>query len=257
MNGYWMGVSTVLALGICTGAADDFPALTVPDTFMKLRGQSRILGASRMRDGSVTAGIMGGKVRAQVVGAPSAGQSSNAKARVGGTIMMPRRAGGIDEILAKQQTTTNEPAPVSGKKGKKAGWLWMFGKMGKMTAVEMKVWSAEGDCVQWFCAEADMQRWEENVEQKLAELRTTMRSFAAWKDAWTQMASMQEEEEASMVEAVAYAKQKAHMFHSREHQARNALLSHPEYMSLELDDADLLAFVTAGRSVRAATLQTS
>ncbi|KAJ6600417.1 hypothetical protein DFH09DRAFT_1070221 [Mycena vulgaris] len=93
--------------------------------FYEVEGQSRILGASRMRDGWATAGIMaGGKLRAQVAGAPSAGQSNNAKARVGGTIMAPRIAGGIDEILVKQQTTTNEPAPARvtiGKKGKKAG----------------------------------------------------------------------------------------------------------------------------------------
>ncbi|KAJ6529952.1 hypothetical protein DFH09DRAFT_1093763 [Mycena vulgaris] len=251
----YMGPRKVLlALGICTGAADDFPALTVPDTFMKSRRQSRKHGASRMRDGWETAGIKaGGKVRARVAEASSAGQSSNAKARVGGTVMGPRRVG------VKQQKMTNEPAPArstTGKKGNKDGWLWTFGKMGKMTAEEMKVWSAEGDRVQWFRAEADMQRWEENVEQKLAELRTTTRSFVAWKDAWTQMASMQEEEDASMIGAIAYAKQKAHMFHSREQQARNALLSYPEYACLEPDDADLLAFVTAARSVRAATLQT-
>ncbi|KAJ7460466.1 hypothetical protein B0H11DRAFT_1923867 [Mycena galericulata] len=53
------------------------------------------------------------------------------------------------------------------------GWLWQLGKLSKMTDTEMEEWSSEamaGDRVQWFRAEAEMQRWQEQGEQKLAEL---------------------------------------------------------------------------------------
>jgi hypothetical protein len=40
----------------------------------------------------------------------------------------------------------------------------------------------QGDRVQWFRAEAEMQRWQEQGEQKLAELLRTNRSFLKMED---------------------------------------------------------------------------
>ncbi|KAJ7039981.1 hypothetical protein C8F04DRAFT_1254428 [Mycena alexandri] len=45
------------------------------------------------------------------------------------------------------------------------GWLWQLGRLSKMTDAEMVEWSNEGDRVQWFRAEAEMQRWQEQTEQ--------------------------------------------------------------------------------------------
>ncbi|KAJ7803011.1 hypothetical protein B0H14DRAFT_2613749 [Mycena olivaceomarginata] len=38
------------------------------------------------------------------------------------------------------------------------GWIWQLGKLTRMTETEMEEWSSEGDRVQWFGAEAEMQR---------------------------------------------------------------------------------------------------
>jgi hypothetical protein len=162
------------------------------------------------------------------------------------------------------------PARAATAKKRKEGWLWTFGKMGKMSSEEMKAWSDEGafrqksvgttnsghgdsgDRVQWFRAEADMQRWEEQVEQKLAELRTTIRSFAGYKVVWTKLADTQDQDQLGRV---AYAKQKAAMWEARENQARSALLGYPEYTHLERDDVDFLAFVEAQRAIHSEALK--
>ncbi|KAJ7930322.1 hypothetical protein B0H13DRAFT_1858952 [Mycena leptocephala] len=44
------------------------------------------------------------------------------------------------------------------------------------------------DRVQWFRAEAEMQRWQEQKEQKLVELLRTVRSFVKMQHVWTQLA---------------------------------------------------------------------
>jgi hypothetical protein len=60
-----------------------------------------------------------------------------------------------------------------------------------------------GDCVQWFCAEADMQQWQEQVELKLAELFRTSRSFRRMQEIWTTLSLNQPPS------YMAYVKQKA------------------------------------------------
>jgi hypothetical protein len=46
-----------------------------------------------------------------------------------------------------------------------------------------------GNRVQWFRAEAEMQRWKEQKEQKLAELLRTNRSFLKMEATWTALAT--------------------------------------------------------------------
>jgi hypothetical protein len=62
------------------------------------------------------------------------------------------------------------------------------------------------DRIQWFRAEAEMQRWQEQVESKLAELLRTSHSFQKMQEIWENLAQDQEPGYA------AYAKQKAAMY---------------------------------------------
>jgi hypothetical protein len=112
-----------------------------------------------------------------------------------------------------------------------------------------------GDRVQWFRAEANMERWREEVEAKLAELRTTSRSFAMYKKAvWTRLADEQLARDPTKLGRIAYAKQKANMFGTREQSARDALRSYPEYAGLADDDADLVKLVLDTRQQHATAL---
>ncbi|KAJ7075083.1 hypothetical protein B0H15DRAFT_806464 [Mycena belliarum] len=249
IRSYGAARAALIALGACTGEADDFPALSLEDTYMKSRRATRALGSSRNRDGWATSGVMAnGRVRRPANSSSSSARVPRVRTQGAGTAMQPRRAGGNSarRVLepAGARKTTEERA-------RKTGWVWTFGRMGKMSAEEMKAWSAEGDRVQWFRAEADMHRWQEQMEQRLADLRTTIRSFATYKTGWAQMASQQESEKLGHI---AYAKKKAHMFGTREEAARAALLRYPEYAHLEQDDADLMEFVRAERTARACEL---
>ncbi|KAJ7669584.1 hypothetical protein B0H17DRAFT_1183859 [Mycena rosella] len=168
--------------------------------------------------------------------------------RVEATAMIRRKTG--PRSPRKPDATGRKPGVV--KKRRKDGWIWTFGKMGKMDAKELEEWTQEGDRVQWFRAEAEMQRWQEQLEAKLAELRTTIRSFAAYKIAWAKMADLQA---SSDIGHIAYAKQKSWMFGERETLGREALRKMPKYAALAEDDTDLVAFVEAERAIHQATLQ--
>ncbi|KAK7021678.1 hypothetical protein R3P38DRAFT_2533474, partial [Favolaschia claudopus] len=68
----------------------------------------------------------------------------------------------------------------------------------------------QGDRVQWFRAEAEMQRWQEQGEQKLAELLRTNRSFLKMEDTWQVLGKRN-----NQPGHAAYAKQKAAMYRRR------------------------------------------
>ncbi|KAJ6564359.1 hypothetical protein B0H19DRAFT_1067917 [Mycena capillaripes] len=90
-----------------------------------------------------------------------------------------------------------------------------------------------------------MERWQEQEESKLAELRTTVRSFGAYKNTWTQMATNQQARDPKKIGHIAYSKQKAKMFTIREQSMCDVLKAYPEYACLDANDADLVVFVTA------------
>lgn len=106
-----------------------------------------------------------------------------------------------------------------------------------------------GDTIQWFRAEAEMERWREQVEILLADWWTTIRSFAMYRETWTRLAEMQNPED---IGHIAYAKQKADMFSKRESEGRLLLPAHqtlgPKYGAIVEDDLDLVDFVMQRRS---------
>ncbi|KAJ7697398.1 hypothetical protein B0H17DRAFT_1130376 [Mycena rosella] len=188
------------------------------------------------------------QARIPVAAVASTSGTAVVETRVEATAMIRRKTG--PRSPRKPDATGRKPGVV--KKRRKDGWIWTFGKMGKMDAKELEEWTQEGDRVQWFRAEAEMQRWQEQLEAKLAELRTTIRSFAAYKIAWAKMADLQA---SSDIGHIAYAKQKSWMFGERETLGREALRQMPKDAALAEDDTDLVAFVEAERAIHQATLQ--
>ncbi|KAJ7449748.1 hypothetical protein B0H11DRAFT_1743513, partial [Mycena galericulata] len=206
---------------------DQFPPLTVEDTLMKSRTLRRQLGDSGKVDGPIWA-----------QGAIS----------VGARGLLPPATKGAGSSTKGLASSTADGWGVKVTGGTDDGWLWTF-KPGKMTEEEVRSWNMEGDRIQWFRAEAEMERWREQVEMKLAELRTTIRSFAAYKRIWTQLAL---EQDATQIGHIAYAKQKAHMFGLQEAEGRGALENDktlgPKYGCIVDDEFDLLAFIQQNRA---------
>ncbi|KAJ6583702.1 hypothetical protein B0H10DRAFT_1952501 [Mycena sp. CBHHK59/15] len=123
-----------------------------------------------------------------------------------------------------------------------AGWLWQLGKLTKMTNAEMEEWSSEGDRVQWFRAEAEMKRWQEQGEQKIAELLRSNRSFKRMEATWTTLASTNH-----LPGHQAYTRQKAAMHRRKAEQAQGfiTLVGYPELLE---DNASLVGRVEVDRA---------
>ncbi|KAJ7308616.1 hypothetical protein DFH08DRAFT_1051022 [Mycena albidolilacea] len=212
---------------------EEFPVLTVADTALKSRSLRRQLGDSALTDGAVwgQGAISVGLRSVGVATAPTSKISGEGSLRPAGSAVKPRVSG----------SRTKKPH-------RKEGWLWTF-KVGKMDQEELCRWMDEGDTIQWFRAEAEMERWREQVEILLADWRTTIRSFAMYRETWTRLAEMQNLED---IGHIAYAKQKADMFSKRESEGRLLLPAHqtlgPKYGAIVEDDLDLVDFVMQRRS---------
>jgi hypothetical protein len=104
-----------------------------------------------------------------------------------------------------------------------------------------------GDRVQWFRAEAEMQCWQEQGEQKLSELLRTSRSFAKMKVVWAELAVIQPSNRRG---AQAYARQKAAMYERRASEACSKLRG-LGYGHLLEKCANLVSFVQERRKKEA------
>ncbi|KAJ6530202.1 hypothetical protein B0H19DRAFT_1328251 [Mycena capillaripes] len=125
--------------------------------------------------------------------------------------------------------------------------VWQLGKLTKMSDEEMDAWSSEGDRVQWFRAQAEMQRWQEQIEQKLVELLRTARSFAKMQSVWLTLATKQPSDKPG---AAAYARQKANMYKRRATEARKHLKD-AGYQELLGATANVVLFVEEERKKEA------
>jgi hypothetical protein len=73
-----------------------------------------------------------------------------------------------------------------------------------------------GDRIQWFRAEAEMERWREEWEVKQADFLHCIHTFRTMSTIWQTMASGSSE-----LGKVAYAKQKSAMYREMEHDAKD------------------------------------
>ncbi|KAJ3760795.1 hypothetical protein EV360DRAFT_39088, partial [Lentinula raphanica] len=67
---------------------------------------------------------------------------------------------------------------------KKDGWIWQHGSLKNMNPDELQRWEDKSNSVHWFQAEADMERWQEQLEIKHAEFLRLIASFTKYRDAW-------------------------------------------------------------------------
>ncbi|KAJ7926641.1 hypothetical protein B0H13DRAFT_1862093 [Mycena leptocephala] len=139
---------------IALDAGSAFPHLTEADLYMKPVVQKRRVGDSQHTDGALW--------RLQAV-IPPEGETSQAfgstlhntdNPTVSGTQMDKRKS------APRQKKNSNESVTKVVDE-RPEGWVWQLGRLSKMSDAEMDEWSNEGDRVQWFRAEAEMQRWQE------------------------------------------------------------------------------------------------
>ncbi|KAJ7722175.1 hypothetical protein B0H16DRAFT_1737862 [Mycena metata] len=225
MESYEVARKALLAL-----KADSlFPPLKEQDLYMKFVQQKRRVGDSRYTDGALW------RLNAQTPIEDGIDMDDGANSQGGSTTI---------KLISVIGVRKSKPATRVVKQAiddRPEGWLWHLEKLSKMSDAEMEAWSSEGDRVQWFRAEAEMQRWQEQVEQKLAELLRTRGSFHRMERTW----------EALAVTPLpsghqAYARQKAAMYRKRAEQARK-FISSASYPDLLEEDANIIHRVQADR----------
>ncbi|KAJ7913646.1 hypothetical protein B0H13DRAFT_1873761 [Mycena leptocephala] len=158
---------------IALDAGSAFPHLTEGDLYMKPVVQKRRVGDSEHTDGALW--------RLQTIQAFGSMLHNTENPTVSGMQMdkwksAPRQKKNSNESVTKVVDERPE------------GWVWQLGRLSKISDAEMDEWSNEGDRLQWFRAEAEMQRWQEQKEQKLAELLRTNRSFLKMEATWAMLA---------------------------------------------------------------------
>ncbi|KAJ7139000.1 hypothetical protein C8R44DRAFT_867171 [Mycena epipterygia] len=180
-----------------------FPHLTITDTFMKSRRRERALGDSRRGDGMLYTRI-GIAVGSKVSNAPqldlaaadkdedseeeSEDEPESKRLRAGtegGTQMTRKKKKKPAERRREKQLealTTLDANPAN-----KNGWLWELRRPSNMSDSEMLLWEREGDRVQWARAEAEMDRFQEQLELKLTEFLRCIAAFQFEAHVWTQM----------------------------------------------------------------------
>ncbi|KAJ6563399.1 hypothetical protein DFH09DRAFT_920273 [Mycena vulgaris] len=154
--------SVLLQLGMIQDEGDkkdsQFPHLTVDDTFMKSRRWERALGDSRRGDGMLYTRI----------GVSAGSKVSNAP-----------------EVIEEGDEDDSGASPIvnAGVKAMK------LRRPSNMTDIEMQQWEREGDRVQWARAEAEMDRFQEQLEIKIAEFLRCIAFFDFNAQVWTKMSA--------------------------------------------------------------------
>ncbi|KAJ3712824.1 hypothetical protein C8R42DRAFT_567538, partial [Lentinula raphanica] len=138
-----------------------WPSLSVQDTFRKPTERRRSPGDSRVMDGTLWR------------------MSSTGRTRTSTRSSQETSADKDDMNLVEQMGDVH--SPVSEKKD---GWIWHHGSLKNMSSEELEKWEDKSDSVQWFRAEADMERWQEQLEIKHAEFLRLIASFTKHRDAW-------------------------------------------------------------------------
>ncbi|KAJ7256582.1 hypothetical protein C8J57DRAFT_1235441 [Mycena rebaudengoi] len=230
---------------ISLNGSTQFPLLTEADLFMKSVQQKRHVGDSKRTDGLLfratalaTLGSYDQEDEAQMED-----HVSDDAPVLSGTQMTRRKSGPKIKEQAKKSVGQTIERPK--------GWLWQLGKLTKMSDVEMEAWSSEGDRVQWFRAEAEMQRWQEQVEQKLVELLRTARSFTKMQAVWLALAERQPSHRRG---AAAYTRQKAEMYAKRAGEARQKIKD-TGYQELLEETANVVSFVDKQRRREAESIR--
>ncbi|THU77648.1 hypothetical protein K435DRAFT_973868 [Dendrothele bispora CBS 962.96] len=180
---------------------DYFPFLTVQDTYRKSSELKRRIGDSRATDGRLwTAGarlptteeagpstkrvlLDRGEDVPPVVGTQSSRRQTNRHA----PMVSPRKLkqskgkGKALEELAEEEAEEPLDEVEDGK-------LWRVRPKAGFSQEEMDAFMEENRRVQFFRDEAQMERWQEQVEIKHAEFHRAIKYFGRFSDIWTNLA---------------------------------------------------------------------
>ncbi|KAJ7233451.1 hypothetical protein C8J57DRAFT_1090535 [Mycena rebaudengoi] len=116
---------------------------------------------------------------------------------------------GFLELRDEDIYTKNVDQPHNlGDGGKVEGWIWRQGYHENLSEAEEAEYVLDLAWVQWHCAHADMEQWQEEVEILAQEFRHAIQGFNKMKTVWTALAHDHQEDPGKK----AYALKKANMY---------------------------------------------
>ncbi|KAJ3738275.1 hypothetical protein EV360DRAFT_58245, partial [Lentinula raphanica] len=169
-----------------------WPPLELKDTFRKSTEQRRTPGDSRVLEGNLW-------------GMTSAGHSSSVARAASRSISGYDVVEGLCEGPGEESMSTVNVLNYSD------GWIWSTGRMKNMSMQEIEQWELINNRIQWARAEADFERWQEEVEKKHGDFMRVIKAYAYARDAWMELAQPLY---ASSPGHVAYAKEHSDMLES-------------------------------------------
>ncbi|KAF4609687.1 hypothetical protein D9613_012047 [Agrocybe pediades] len=225
----------VALTGLDSYEAKIFPIMTVADTYRNRTHISREVGSSTRHEGriynvGITAGVkvpLPSTLHFQSAGeTPETGGSSVVVQTQGTNLSKPRkrklakerkgaaRRVDIEEMSVRESEALDKKEKESGREH---GWIWRLGSMQDFTEKDIRQWSEESDAVQWFRAEAEMKRWQEEHEIVQAQFQRCIRAYHTMSTVWTTMADEYANTDPGRV---AYAKKTAARYTVLEQEAR-------------------------------------
>ncbi|KAH6891666.1 hypothetical protein BKA70DRAFT_1119857 [Coprinopsis sp. MPI-PUGE-AT-0042] len=213
---YSAGRERMLSLGL---AADDprFPPMTIQSTFRKSTDSVPGLGTTYAPDGL-----------AWTLSTKSAPATTN----------------DLDTTPSNDPGTPRPPTTPGHVQPQSSGWIWRIAPPQGVTSQEIEDWMSEGDRVQWFRAEAEMMRWQEEYEQKLVEFVRATRHYETMAAAWNSLSEAPGNVE--QVGKVAYARKTAARYRDQARRCSEIFSKQAGYPDLT-DEAKVLEYVIISR----------
>ncbi|KAF8907702.1 hypothetical protein CPB84DRAFT_1744604 [Gymnopilus junonius] len=248
--------STWKALIDLGGISEDDPLLqplTKQDTYMKWTNIKRQVGDTYHHDGLMWAnrGPTGGTqpvhtahsssglpVNASTIG--TQGTKPQKRKHIAGKKKPQKKK--RQKIDSKHSDCSGREETIRGKTKPEKGWLWQIRPSSRLTADELREWLEEGDRVQWYHTEAEVERWREEWEIKQVEFLRCIQSFEAYSSKWNELAGLHEGGKA------AYATKTSARFRERAAHMQHLLVSAGYQHLLKMDGLDVIKHFDETRS---------
>ncbi|KAF4609782.1 hypothetical protein D9613_011934 [Agrocybe pediades] len=177
-----------------------FPVMTVGDTYRSPTHLRREIGSSTRQEGrmynvGITAGVRVSMPSTLQFGPVKEPTGVAAAVKTQGTNLsspwtkkvVKERKGKSRRVDIEEIQSSEDSLHATKLPRKDHGWIWRLGAMQDLSEKDLQEWSDESDSIQWFRAEAEMQRWQEEHEIVQAQFVRCIRAFHTMSKVWTRM----------------------------------------------------------------------
>ncbi|KJA14195.1 hypothetical protein HYPSUDRAFT_150698 [Hypholoma sublateritium FD-334 SS-4] len=174
--------------------------LALVDTFRKPTATNRNLGDTYRNDGPLWAANAGITAGAR----PPTGSQVSMTSQVATQTTKPMKRKDLSFTVDKYVTLIAYQNID--------GWIWSFMGRAHMSSQDLQDYLDEGDRVQWFRAEAEKERWQEEWEMRQADYLRCVRYFKKMGQVWMSLVTDVLRDDSVQLGMNAYARKQARMY---------------------------------------------